>query len=154
MTRFEVFRMLHILGAIAWVGAGIGLLTLTRPLVRGHDYAGMVSVGRQAQALGTRLFIPAALVTVGFGVALVATEPVFSFTDLWILIGLGGIAASGVAQSVVTEPATKRFTAVVSEHGTGHPELATLGRRITFGSSLDVGLLLVVVWAMIAKPSW
>ncbi|GEM_PF-2033875 len=152
MSRYELFRLLHVIGAIVWVGAGAGLLILNQHLVRVKDYGGLLTVGRASQALGVRLFIPASLVTVGFGIALVATEPAYRFTDLWILIGFGGILASGLAQTLVAERAGKRFLAVAAEHGTDHPNLAVAARGITLGSTLDVGFLLVVVWAMVTKP--
>ncbi len=152
MTRYELFKLLHIVGAMAWVGAGIGLLVLNRQLVRTRDFAGVLTVGRQSKALGTRLFIPASLATVVFGIALVATEPGYGFTDLWILIGFAGIVLSGIAQSAITERSGKRFIALATEHGTDHPGLTAAARGITLGSALDVGLLVVVVWAMVAKP--
>jgi uncharacterized membrane protein len=152
MSRYELFKLLHVVGAIVWVGAGAGLLVLNQHLVRVKDYDGLVMVGRASQSLGMRLFVPASLVTVAFGIALVATEPAYGFTDLWILIGFGGIVASGIAQTFVAERAGKRFLAIATEHGTDHPNLAVAARGITRGSVLDLGLLLVVVWAMVAKP--
>ena len=52
----------------------------------------------------------------------------------------------------MAERAGKRFLSVATEHGTDHPDLAVAARGITLGSTLDVGLLLVVVWAMVTKP--
>jgi uncharacterized membrane protein len=152
MTRYELFKLLHVVGAIAWLGSGIGLLVLHRQFVRAADHAGIAAILRQSKALGNRLFMPAALVTVVFGVALVATEPVFRFGDLWILIGFGGIVASGVAQMAVAEPASKRFMALLTEHDADHPELPAVARRMGVGNSLDVAVLIVVVWAMVARP--
>lgn len=152
MSRYELFKLFHVVGAIVWVGAGAGLLVLNQHLVRVKDYDGLLTVGRASQALGMRLFVPASLVTVAFGIALVMTVPAYRFTDLWILIGFGGIVASGLAQTFVAERAGKRFLAIVTEHGIDHPNLAVAARGITRGSTLDVGLLLVVVWAMVAKP--
>ncbi|HUH06800.1 MAG TPA: DUF2269 family protein [Egibacteraceae bacterium] len=153
MTRYDALKLLHVLGAIAWVGGGLGLLVLSRQFVRAQDYEGLMAVGRQGQSLGMRLFMPASLVTLASGVALVATEAALRFTDLWILIGFGGIVASGIAQMTVAERAGRRFTDLMAEHGAGHPDLAAAARSVTVGNALDVGLLVVVVWAMVAKPS-
>lgn len=152
MTRTELFTLLHILGAIGWLGGGLGLLMLSRQMVHARDYTGLLKVGRHGQALGTRLFMPASLVTIVFGIALVATEPAYRFGDLWILIGFGGIVGSGIAQMTVAERAAKRFEGLMAEHGDGHPDVSSAARRITVGSMLDLGVLLVVVWAMVAKP--
>lgn len=152
MTRYELFKLLHVVGALAWVGAGLGLLVLNRQLIRTRDYTGLLAVGRQSQALGTRLFVPASLLTVAFGIALVATEPSYRFTDLWILIGFVGILLSGAIQVAITERSGKRFMALAADHGTDHPGLGPAAQGITLGSALDVGVLVVVVWAMVAKP--
>jgi uncharacterized membrane protein len=151
VTRYEIFKLLHVVGAITWVGSSIGLFVLTRRLLVTKDQAGILALGRQSQALGNRIFIPAGLLTVGFGVALVATEAVFSFTDLWILLGFGGIVLSGVAQSTITERGNKRLLQL-AEHDLDDPEFAMAARRVTLGSGIDIVILLVVVWAMVAKP--
>jgi hypothetical protein len=62
------------------------------------------------------------------------------------------VVGSGVAQMAVAAPAEKRFTALAGEHGLDHPGVDAAARRITHGNALDVGILLIVVWAMVAKP--
>ena len=153
MTRYELFKLLHVVGAIAWIGGGMGLLLLNQRLVAARDHGALLSVGKHGQALGTWLFMPASLVTIGFGVAMVATEPTLRFVDLWILIGFGGVVASGIAQMAVAAPAEKRFTALAGDRGLDHPDVEAAARQVTYGNALDVSLLLVVVWAMVAKPT-
>ena len=152
MTRYELLRLLHLVGAIAWVGGGLGLLVLHRQLARIHDHTTLASIARQSQAVGNRLFVPAGLATVGFGIALVATSDAYGFGELWILIGFGGIVASGVAQGVVAAPAGKRFLALMAD-GADEATVAAALRRATLGNSLDVVLLLVVIVAMVVKPT-
>jgi uncharacterized membrane protein len=153
VTRYELFKLLHVVGAIAWLGGGIGLFVLTRRLVATRDHAGLLALGRQGEALGTRLFMPASLLTIGFGVALVATERTFGFTDPWILIGFGGIALSGVAQMAIAGPAQKRLLVLVEAHGPEDADVDEVVRRLSIGSLADIGILLVVVWAMVVKPT-
>jgi uncharacterized membrane protein len=152
MTRYDLFKLLHVVGAIAWVGGGLGLLVLHRRMLAAKDFEGLHALDRHGQALGTWLFTPAALLTVAFGVAMVATEPSIGFGELWVLIGFAGILASGVAQMGLAAPAGKRFSALAAEHGFDHPDVAAAAGRVTVGNAVDVGLLLVVVWAMVAKP--
>jgi uncharacterized membrane protein len=153
MTRYELFKLLHVVGAIAWIGGGMGLLVLSRQFIAAKEYAALQAMGKHGQALGTWLFMPAALLTVVFGVAMVATEPTLRFADLWILMGFGGVIGSGVAQMALAAPADKRFMALVDEHGFDHPDVAAAARRVTVGNLADVGILLLVVWAMVAKPT-
>jgi uncharacterized membrane protein len=152
MTRYELFKLLHVVGAIAWLGGGIGLFVLTRRLVATRDHGGLAALGRQSDSLVTWLFMPAALLTIGFGVIMVATEASLGFTDLWILLGFGGIALSGVAQMAVAGPAHKRFLSLL-DRDLGDAEVLAAVRRLSLGSLLDIGILLVVVWAMVAKPT-
>ena len=59
MTRYELFKFLHVVGAIAWVGGGIGLTILARRLVVARDHAARQSISAQGKALGNWLFMPA-----------------------------------------------------------------------------------------------
>ena len=54
---------------------------------------------------------------------------------------------------VAAAPAEKRFPSLVGEHGLDHPDVGAGAHKITHGSTLDVGLLLLVVWAIVAKPT-
>jgi uncharacterized membrane protein len=144
--------MLHVLGTIAWLGAGIGLLVLHWLALRARDHAGLATVVRQSQTLGTWLFAPASLVTAASGIALVATEAAFRFTDLWILIGFGGVLASPIVQMTVAQRARERLLALTAEGGTDHARLLAAERSVTLVNTFDICVLLVVVWAMFAKP--
>lgn len=152
MTRSELLTMLHVLGVIAWLGAGIGLLVLHWLALRARDHAGLATVVRQSQTLGTWLFAPASLLALVSGIALVATEAAFRFTDLWILIGFGGILASPIVQMTVANRSRERFLTLKANEGSDHPQLLAAERRVTLINTFDICVLLVVVWAMFAKP--
>lgn len=153
MTGYEFLKFLHVCGAIAWVGGGLGLLILSRRLVAAGDHATLLKAGEHSQALGTRLFMPASLVTIGAGVAMVATTPQIGFTDLWILMGFGGVVLSGVAQMTLSSKAEARFVAAATDHGVDSPEVARAARGLTLGSVADITVLVLVVWAMVVKPT-
>jgi uncharacterized membrane protein len=144
---------LHVTGAIVWIGSGAALLVLQRLLVRADERGALLAIARQEQALGNRLFMPAALATLVAGVAMVALSDAFRFSDLWILVGFGGIALSAVAQTGIAAPAGRRFTALLEAPEGDRAELERLARRMHRGSTLDVAVLLVVVWAMIVRPT-
>jgi uncharacterized membrane protein len=154
VTRFELLTMIHVVGVIGWLGAGIGLLVLHWVALRVPDYAGLATVIGQSRTLGTWLFAPASLVTLVSGVALVATEPSLHFTDLWILIGFGGFVASLVVQMTVADRARGRFLTTVTDDGADDPRrLAAAARRVTYVNTFDIAVLLAVVGAMFARPS-
>jgi uncharacterized membrane protein len=101
MTRFELLAMLHGLGVIAWVGGGLALLMLHALAVRSDDYDGLATAVRQSRVLGAYLYGPASIVTATTGIVLVASEDAFDLTDLWILIGIGGVLLSIPLQVIV-----------------------------------------------------
>lgn len=152
MTSHQIFRFVHLIGAIGWVGSAIALLALGRAQLAAGDYRGISSVIRRSDALGKLVFIPAAILTVGSGIAMVATQPVFRFSDLWILLGIAGIVLSGVVQAVFAGPAVKQFDALADEHGPEAVELALPARRLNLAAALDTSLLLLVVAAMVFRP--
>ena len=148
--RHEIFKFLHVMGAVAWVGSGVGLSVLGWRMRRSDDLKGLVTVYGRADELGKVLFGPAVLITLAFGIAMVATTPAIAFGDLWILIGFGGIVLSGVAENAIAGPANKRFQAAMA---TGDADAASRhSGRALVGSYLDVTVLVVVVWAMVARP--
>jgi uncharacterized membrane protein len=153
MSSYELFKFLHVVGAIVWLGSGIGLLMLNQQFVRARDHQGLLAIGQRTEGLGTRLFAPASLVTVGAGIVMVATTDSLGFGDLWILIGFAGLVLSGVAQMAVAAPAYARFQALVEEYGPESEDVAVAARGMRLGNLLDIGVLLVVVWAMVAKPT-
>ena len=153
MTRYELFKFFHVVGAIAGVGGGLGLTILGRRLVAAKDHVTLISLNEQGKALGNRLFVPAFLLTLGFGVAMVIDTPAIGFGDLWILIGFGGIVASGAVEGLVGQRAARAFTAAVERHGMGSAQVDAAAARLTLGGTLDVLVMLVVVWAMAARPT-
>jgi uncharacterized membrane protein len=153
MTTYELFKFLHVVGAIAWVGGGIGLTIFAWRLRAAGDHETVLAMGKRGDDLGKFLFMPAFVLTLGFGIAMVLSESILSFTDLWILIGFGGIVLSGVAEMAVSAPAGKRFMAAAENHGIGSPEATAAARGSLKGSLIDISVLLIVVWAMVAKPT-
>jgi uncharacterized membrane protein len=152
VTRYELFKFMHVVGAIAWVGGGIGLTILARRLIAAKDHAALQSINAQGKSLGNWLFMPAFVLTLGFGLAMVADTPAIGFFDTWIVIAYGGIILSGVFESLIGQRAAKAFTAAVTDHGAGSPQATAAASRLTLGSWLDVVTLLVVVFAMVVKP--
>lgn len=153
MNRFEIFKFLHVLGAVVWVGSGAGLALLSMRLRTAGEHATIIALGRQTEALSKMLFMPAALGTLLFGVLMVATDPRFAFGDLWILIGFGAFAASFVVAVLMLEPADKRLTELATQRGVDHPEVDAQLAKVIRLSGVDVLILFVAIWAMVAKPT-
>jgi uncharacterized membrane protein len=152
MTRYELLAMLHGLGVIAWVGGGLALVVLHVLAARADDYDGLAIAVRQSRVLGACLYGPASLVTAATGIVLVATEDAFDFTDLWILIGIGGVLLSIPLQVIVADRARSRYLALQADEGIDQATLRASARTLTLISVADIATLLVVVCVMYAKP--
>ena len=152
MNRLEIFKFLHVLGAVVWVGAGTGLFLLALRLRADGDRASIVAIGRQTESLAKMLFMPAAIGTLVFGVLMVATEARFSFGDLWILIGFAAVAASFVVGVLMLEPADKKLAALATELGLDHADVDAQLSKVLRLNAVDLVVLVVAIWPMVAKP--
>jgi uncharacterized membrane protein len=152
MSRFELFAMLHGIGVIAWVGGGLSLLVLHALAVRADDYDALATAIRQSRVLGSWLYGPASVVTAATGVALVATVDAFGFTDLWILIGIGGVLLGPTVQLTVADRARCRYLALLVDNASDKVRLRASARAVTLLGAADLAMLLIIVWVMYAKP--
>ena len=152
MTDYEFYKLLHLVGAIVWIGAGVGFLALMWRLIRSKEHEGLLAVNRQLEKIGAPLFGGAFVLVVGAGIAMVATEPFLSFSDTWILIGIGSVVLSIGAQEGIARRAGQRMIAAAEEHGLGSDQAQSLAGRALLGNGLDLFFLLVAVWAMVTKP--
>jgi uncharacterized membrane protein len=149
---YDTFKFLHVVSAIVWLGSGVCLMVLMGSLRRANDGPALVGVTRQLDGLGKRLFGPASMSTLLFGVLTVlVSEGAWEFTDAWILIGLGGIAFSLV--SVFRRNSLlKKLNAALDDGGPANPEFAANAKRVGMVNQVDLVLLFIVVAAMVFKP--
>lgn len=151
MSTYELFKFLHVLSVVIWVGSGIGLLTLTTLLRRAGDRPGALSVGRQLETLGKVLFMPAAVSTLAFGIATVLTTDSVSFSDAFILIGFAAIAVSIILSVAVRLPTGASIGTFVQEGGPDDPRIDGAFSRLTRVNIADQVILIVTIWAMVTK---
>ena len=149
---YDLFKFLHVLTAIVWIGAGIGY-TVTWGILEGAgERATLLGVLRFSDKLGKRLFAPAAVLTLVFGIITVAlSRKGIAFEDTWIIIGFVGFAASFVI-SQLNGKAGKQMGALVAEHGPQHSGLTPVMSRIRTLNLVEIVVLVGVVAAMVFKP--
>ncbi len=75
MSLYELLLFVHVLAAAAWYGAALLSLVLTELAARAGDRAGVLKLGEYEDRVARLLFIPAALVTLASGIALVFEGP-------------------------------------------------------------------------------
>ena len=152
MSYYEVLLFLHISFVAIWIGSALLLQALTfRARTSGHPEL-VAALGPHSQWLAQRIFIPSSLAVLVLGILLTVEGP-WAFDQLWILLGLAGLAATFALGLGVIEPTTKKMTAAVAAHGPGSPKAAREDHRLYALGFLDLALLFVVVWDMTLKPT-
>lgn len=150
---YNSLKVLHVLSAITWLGSAIFVQVLVTRVLRENDPAHLGMISRDVAEMSERLFMPASIATLVFGVALVAYAPQWSFTDPWVLIGLGGILATIVTGAGFLGPEAKRLGQLQADgHTAAEPEVQARIRRIMAISRIDLAVLVLVVVAMVFKP--
>lgn len=149
-TTYNLFKFLHIVAAIIWIGGVIAISILNMRLARADDRTGMAAMARQGRFFGSRVAGPAAGITLIAGMVMVAVSGIgFPF---WITWGFIAILLSFALGTTFL----RRAGAALSEQlGTGKPvdlRLLSLQRRLAILSTINVLLLLSAVWAMVFKP--
>ena len=153
MTLYELLLFVHIAATVVWVGAGLCSLVLAIGYDRDGDEPAIRRFLADQERLATRLFIPASLTVVIFGIALVIESDAWSFDQLWIVLGLVGFAATFVTGLFMIKPASERIGAAMErEGGRLTPGLRTEIRKLIVMARLDYVVLFLVIADMVIKP--
>ena len=150
MDWYALLKFLHVSAAVVWVGGGFTLMVLALRAERAGDIDGMLQSMRATADLGNRVFVPASLLTLVFG--LIMCWFWVGFSDLWIVIGLVGFASTFLVGILVFKPTSERMTATVNAEGPTPAVLAD-GRRLMRFARFDYAVMLVVVADMVLKPT-
>jgi uncharacterized membrane protein len=154
MTLYELLLFIHISATVVWVGAGLCSLVLAIGYDRDGDEPAIRRFLADQERLATRLFIPASLTVVIFGIALVIESDAWSFDQLWLVLGLVGFAATFVTGLFMIKPASERIGAAMErEGGRLTPELRTDIRKLIVMARLDYVTLFLVIADMVIKPT-
>jgi uncharacterized membrane protein len=154
MTLYELLLFVHISATVVWVGAGLCSLILAVGYDRDGDEPAIRRFLADQERLATRLFIPASLTVVIFGIALVIESDAWTFDYLWIVLGLVGFAATFVTGLFMIKPASERIGAAMErEGGRLTPALRTDVRKLIVMARLDYVVLFLVIADMVIKPT-
>src|SRR3954451_1827396 len=148
---YAIFRVVHVVLAVFWVGGGVTLTVLGLKAERSDDPREIATLANQAAFVGQRFFAPAGLLVLLMGIAMVVNGDL-GWNPFWVIVGLVGYAATFVTGVAVLSPLAKKVEAAVSAHGPEHPEAQALIRRILLVARVDVTVLLIVVADMVLKP--
>ncbi|HVM16035.1 MAG TPA: DUF2269 family protein [Gaiellaceae bacterium] len=151
MSRYELLLFVHVLAAAAWFGAALLALVLVELAARADDTGTVLKLGEYEDRLAAVLFIPAALLVLLAGFALVFDGPWSFAEDGWVGAGLAVLVATFVLGLGLIVPAGNKMKRLAAERAPAE-DLRRQIRRYRLLSWIDVGLLAVAIFLMTAKP--
>jgi uncharacterized membrane protein len=154
VESYELWKFLHVVAAIVWLGAGVTLYLQFSYLGMRRDSEGLLKMTLMAEWMGPRVFAPASIATLVSGIIMVVTTDGLEFSEPFITIGFAGVIASLILGMGFTESRAKQYVALAEAEGHDAPGLEPIGREIGRFSLIDLVVLFFVVWAMVVKPTW
>ena len=101
-----------------------------------------------------RVFPVMSFVVLGFGFAMISNGDI-PYNQFWLIFGLVAWGISAATGILFLGPESKRLNKVAAEHGPKSPEAQARLRRILLVARVDVALMFLIVFDMVAKPfSW
>lgn len=149
---FNTIKFGHVLLAVVWVGGGLFVQYYATKLSRADDVGRITAFTKDIEKAGTQYFMPASLLVLLLGIAMVVYSPVYNFSDTWIALGLIGYAATFVTGAFFIGPTAGKLSKALETEG---PEGATsqaLRKRIFAISRIDQVVLTLVIADMVIKP--
>jgi uncharacterized membrane protein len=148
---YALFKAIHVVVAVIWVGAGFMLTVDGIRAKRENNPASVVAVAQRAMFWGEKIFAPAGLVVFLMGIAMMLNTN-WGWGKFWIDAGLVGYAITFVTGVAVLAPLAKRIKASAEENGPTDPVTLALISRILLIARVDVALLFLVIADMVTKP--
>jgi uncharacterized membrane protein len=150
MDFYTIFKFLHVVTAIAWVGGGLTLLASNIISIRQKGEMAVLQSLDMMNGLGKLWFIPASFLTVIFG-AITATLGGM-WGDVWVVLGLAGFAWTFLTGVLFMEPQGRKISAMVQT--VDMDGAVTAGRRLLSIAKFDYTVMLVIIADMVLKPLW
>ena len=149
MDWYLLSKWLHISFAIIWVGGAFIMVMLGMAAERARNENEMVFLVRKVAWAAERVFVPSSILTLVFG--LLATWLAGLWSELWVIVGLVGVAATIAIGIIVLTPRAKKVEAGYASGGVCAPVVATCREMLAI-AKFDLVLLFTIVANMVLKP--
>ena len=150
MDWYLTLKFLHVASVVIWIGSAFIMVMLGVRADRARDDAAIVAVVRQVAWAAERIYVPASISTLVFGLLLAWFGSLWS--NLWVILGLVGVAATvGLGVAVLT-PLAKKVEAGFKAEGVS-PNVVATCREILTIAKFDLVLLFTIIADMVLKPS-
>jgi uncharacterized membrane protein len=151
MTLEPWLLLVHVLGAIVWVGGGLMLSIIGARVRQSNNLAVIADFARTLSFTGLRLFMPSVLLVLISGVWLVLISSEFNITQLWVLLALGGFVVAFLIGGVYLSRSAIQLERAATQGTDLQPALEALGRWLN-GYVVVLVVLTLIVADMVFKP--
>lgn len=151
-TLYSILKFLHVSAVIIWLGALITLAVLFARLASQREAGGLRLLSQQAAFIGKSLIGPAAIVTLLAGGALMAE--IHAGMQAWIWWGIIGFFTSMFLGGFLMQRTGNRIATIAASSTPDAAAMAALQARLRMLGIVNIVILLSVVWAMVAKPTF
>ncbi len=151
ITSVTIFFFLHIIGVIAWLGGWTALWVLQVRFRREQDSNVQLALLRQSAFYGRAVVGAAAGLTFIAGLILANRESV-SFSTAWVVWGVVGLIASMGLGGTLLRTTTEKLEGLLTSAPANDPERLATQRRLDLLNTVNLLILLSVVFAMVFKP--
>jgi uncharacterized membrane protein len=148
---YNVFKFLHIIGAIVWIGGVITAAIINAMVARAEDRAVLAALARQSRLHGAIVLGPAAGLTLIAGIVMIAVSGLG--VPLWVIWGFAAIVISMALGATVIRRAGEELSQLAATAAPGDQRVTTLQQRLLTLNIVNVLVLLTAVWAMVFKPA-
>lgn len=151
MSLFKLYLLLHILGVVVWMGAGLVMALLSRRVTNQGKTDKMLELAETLEWLTPRTFIPASIITLISGVLMVYASERILITDLWIILSFVGVMLSMILGGGVIGSLNRQIL-LLKNNKDKEKKCTALYSRLIFFLQLDLIIIFLVLIDMIVKP--
>jgi uncharacterized membrane protein len=151
---YQIYKAIHVIAIVVWVGGDITLTTLGIVFERRNDGPTLAALGKMGTWIGTRVYTPTLFVVFAFGAAMMQKGGYDWWGVFWIDFALVGWAIAALVGVGFVGPELGRIDKAAQELGPASAEVGRRVKRLFFVFRFDTALLILIVIDMVAKPSF
>jgi uncharacterized membrane protein len=151
---YDLFKLLHVLAAVVWIGGSFVVNVISRRIAGSNDPARILAFGDDTEFVSRRIFAPASGLLFVTGVATVLAQSPELFKTVWVILGVVGWIALAVIGTGLINPLSKRLNGTIAEAGPAHPDVGRINQRIARLVRLELVLFVLLIADMVFKPAF
>ena len=141
----------HIAAAIVWLGGGVMLSLFGIRARQSGNLVVMREFARNLSYVGLRVFTPAVIVVLLSGISLVLLNSALNFTQLWVLLALGGFLLAFLIGGLYLSRSAIQLERAANQSADLQAASQALNRWLG-GYGIVLIILVLILWDMIFKP--